>query len=216
MASLPADLENKWEQVATEVEQLCGMGLPPLRFVAVPRHACYPEGLGKSRLVISEDVLRELELDELVGAVAHELAHLCRGDLWWGTFAFLCYCLLFFVPVGHRCYGGYLAARERAADDWAITHTGRPLALASALGKVRRLAEPDVPGSQGGQLLVGRLQRLLTGHTQRGSHAGTGAVGLTLVLMAIAFPILLPTIANLHHKLEPLGRSVLMALGIVS
>lgn len=216
LASLPADLENKWKQVETEVEQLCGMELPPLRLVAAPLHACHVEGLFRSRLVISVDVLRGLEVDELVGAVSHELAHLRRGDLWWGTCAFACYCLLFFVPVSHRCYSGYLAARERAADDWAIAHTNRPLALASALGKVRRLAEHDVPVAPGGQLLVGRLHRLLVGQTEGATRARTRAWSVTFALVAIALPLCLPMLADLHHKLEPLGRGVLMALGIVS
>lgn len=213
---LPVDLIAKWETAKMEVERLFGVDLPPMRFVEAPRHACYIRGLFRTQLIMADSVLRDLDPDELVGAVAHELAHLRRGDLWWGTCVFLCYCVLFFVPVSHRSYHGYLAARERAADDWAIAHTNRPLALASALGKVRRLAEAGVPVAPGGQILAGRLQRLLSGPPRRASRTRTPALGFSLMLAAIALPFLLPMLADLHHTLEPLGRGVLTALGIVS
>lgn len=216
LAVLPADLGSKWEMSKVEVERLCGMDVPPLLVVEAPAHACYLVGPLSNRLIMSEAVLRDLEPDELVGAVAHEMAHLRRGDLWVGPLAFLCYCLLLFMPISHRCYSGYLAARERAADDWAIAHTASPIALASALGKVRRLAAAGTPAAAGGQLLAGRLQRLLAGDLSRGPRTRSGAIGFSLVLTATALPLLTPTLAELHHLLEPIGRGVLTALGIVS
>lgn len=215
-AALPMDLAPKWEMISAEVERLCGMKVPPLQVLASPRSACFLVGPLRTRLFLSEAVLRSLEPDELVGAVAHELAHQRRGDLWWGPMAFLCYCLLFFMPVSHRCYSGYLAARERAADDWAIAHTGRPLALAAALGKVRRLAIADLPEATGGQLLAGRLHRLLAGASTGQPRLRAASFGYAFALVLIALPWLTPAIAELHHTLEPIGREVLTVLGIVS
>lgn len=214
--ALPDDTVSKWGHVRTEVQRLCGAELPPLCVVSTPRHACHIEGPIVPRLIVSEAVLRDLDPEELVGAMSHELAHLRSGDLWWGHLAFLCYCLLFFMPASRRCYSGYLAARERAADDWAIARTGGPLALASALGKVRRLAKDPPAGTTGGQVLVGRIQRLLGEVPSRGSRARTEVVGYGLVLAAMTLPFLTPTLSELHHVLEPLGRGVLTALGIVS
>lgn len=210
---LSGALAAKWEAVRTEIARLCGTEVPSLYLVQAPLHACYLEGPFPTRLVISEAVLQTLEPDELVGAMAHELAHLRRNDLWWGPLAFLCYCLSVFMPVSHRCYSGYLAARERAADDWAIARTGRPLTLASALGKVRRLAEgsPVV----GGRVLAGRLQRLLGGERPSATRTPGTAV-VSLLLAVVVLPLMAPTLAELHHLLEPLGRGVLSVLGIVS
>lgn len=105
--------------------------LPPLAFTI---------GLRRPRLVLSQSLFTTLPPDELNAVVAHEAAHLRRGDLW--RF-FIAHCLrrfLFFLPLS--CWLGetFLQVSEEAADEDAVKRTGQPLTLARAL---LRMAEAN-------------------------------------------------------------------------
>ena len=57
-------------------------------------------------------------------ALAHELAHLRRGDLWLGWVPALAEALLFFHPLVRRAAREYALAREEACDAEALRLTG--------------------------------------------------------------------------------------------
>ncbi|MNR78914.1 heat shock protein HtpX [compost metagenome] len=203
---MPAGLKAKWQLAKTEAERCSGMRLPPLVLVREPEHLLQVKGLSKPTLVLSETLLRELDPDELVGALCHEAAHLKRGDLWLGFALYLCQCLLFFMPTSRQCYQRYLDERERAADEWAIARTGKPLALASALTKVAQLTGH-------GPALV-RVERLLEGTSRLWNHPRFGVAALTFSLLVAGLG--LPFLSELHHPLESWGRNVLMLLGVLA
>lgn len=71
---------------------------------------------------------QELSMDETSLALAHELAHLKRGDLWLGIIPALARRLLFFHPLVRWAEHEYIAYREAACDAAAIrgsTHDAR-------------------------------------------------------------------------------------------
>ncbi len=203
---MPTDLTAKWQQAKTEAERCSGMSLPPVVLVSDPEHVLQVKGLSRPTLILSETLLRELDPDELVGALCHEAAHLKRGDLWLGFALYLCQCLLFFMPTSRTCYQRYLEERERAADEWAIARTGKPLALASALTKVAQLT--------GHGPALARVEHLLEGTSRLWSHPRFGATALTLSLLAAGLGI--PFLSGLHHPLESWGRNILMLLGVLA
>ncbi|MEW6755949.1 MAG: M56 family metallopeptidase [Candidatus Latescibacterota bacterium] len=108
-----------------------------------------------------------LEEDDpyLDGVMAHELAHIRRGDLLWNLLGQLALCLYWFHPLVHLVRRWWRHDSERACDDWAAYLLGDRrgygrtlLAVASMgaqLGAVVRLDMARV-----GHLL-GRVERLL-------------------------------------------------------
>lgn len=66
---------------------------------------------------------RDLSAGELDMALAHELAHLRRGDLWWGCIPALARHLFFFHPLVHMAVREYALARE-ADCDRAVVRSG--------------------------------------------------------------------------------------------
>lgn len=213
-AALSTALEMKWRAVHDEVLYRCG-ALPPVFVVRSEAPVCYVRGMLGIRLFVSDGLLETLDHDELVGAMCHEVAHWRRGDLPAGLLAYLCHCLLFFMPTSRPCYLRYLESRELAADDWAVVRTDKPLALAAALAKVGRSAAP-APGAvgyaSGGPLLERRLARLL-GPPAESLEASPGV----LVRLAPAILGLAATgsLMALHLVLEGWGRGLLTTLGVI-
>lgn len=141
-AMLDSKVATKWHAVSHDVERLTGMRPPRLDLVASPAGVCALGGSLRPTLLLDVGLLRDLEHDEIVGAVCHELAHARRRDLLIGPVLHLCYCLLSFFPAARHCYAKYLEEREFAADAWAVSRTQQPLALASAIVKAARNALP--------------------------------------------------------------------------
>jgi len=88
---------------------------------AAPRLRCSahidsPLVLGHFRPVLLLPATAALSDDELEMAVAHELEHLRRADLWWGFIPVLARHVLFFHPLVHLAAREYGTAREAACD----------------------------------------------------------------------------------------------------
>jgi hypothetical protein len=128
-----------------------------------------PAALGIVRwtIVLPPRATLDLSPDELRALLAHELAHLVRGDsLWLGISRALCSCLAF-QPLNHLARREWQRSAEFLCDNWAVTRTGAPLALARCLTEVAswRLAGHvssallAATGRKSG--LVDRIERLL-------------------------------------------------------
>ncbi|HZI13717.1 MAG TPA: M56 family metallopeptidase, partial [Myxococcus sp.] len=75
-------------------------------------------------VVLPARAVRRLPVEALRMALAHELAHLRRGDLWLGWVPALAEALLFFHPLARRAAREYALAREEACDADALRLTG--------------------------------------------------------------------------------------------
>ncbi len=75
-------------------------------------------------IVLSEGFAAEARPEELRMAVAHELAHVRRGDLWIAIVPALVQALLWFNPVAWLAAREWATERETACDDAALLATG--------------------------------------------------------------------------------------------
>ena len=124
-------------------------------------------GIARWTIVLPPRAASDLSEAELRALLAHELAHLVRGDsLWLCICRTLCSCLAF-QPLNHLARREWQRTAEFLCDNWAINRTGAPLALARCLAEVAswRLAGRNsnailaATGRQSG--LVDRIERLL-------------------------------------------------------
>jgi beta-lactamase regulating signal transducer with metallopeptidase domain len=124
-------------------------------------------GIARWTIVLPPRAAFDLTEDELRALLAHELAHLVRGDsLWLCISRTLCSCLAF-QPLNHLARREWQRTAEFLCDNWAVNRTGAPLALARCLTEVAswQLTGPAsaailaATGRKSG--LVDRIERLL-------------------------------------------------------
>src|SRR5579863_2956509 len=141
---------------------------PPVRLLSAPDDA-EPAAFGIAcwTIVLPPRATFDLTEDELRALLAHEVAHLVRGDsLWLSICRAVCSCLAF-QPLNHLARREWQRTAEFLCDNWAVSRTGAPLALARCLTEVAswRLTGPAsaailaATGRKSG--LVDRIERLL-------------------------------------------------------
>ncbi len=117
---------------------------PPAILLTAPARGPYAWGGGRGWIAIPHDLLQALDDEELAALLAHELAHVQRGDTWLRLVARLARDLQFFNPLAHWVYRRIETLCEDACDDLAVQMTGNPLALASSLLKTWRTQQTGV------------------------------------------------------------------------
>lgn len=129
-------------------------------------------GLFHWRIVLPKGIEQTLPHDNLRALLAHELAHLVRGDtVWLWVGRLLCSCCAF-QPLNFLARRRWQQAAEFQCDDWAVRHGATPLALARCLTEVaerrlvRPLAVPALPAGGAGSTLSKRVERLVRNDRQ--------------------------------------------------
>jgi hypothetical protein len=105
-------------------------------------------GVWRWTIVLPEEVLRGFDSSELYALLAHEAAHLVRGDaiwLWWGRI--LCSCFAF-QPLNFLARREWRRSAEILCDEWAVIHSANGLALARCLTQIAALNSPIAPRVQ--------------------------------------------------------------------
>ncbi|WNG33170.1 biotin transporter BioY [Archangium violaceum] len=102
------------------------LGLARVPRLLVSEHAPSPLALGllHPEVILPRKALETLSPLEQRMALAHELAHVRRGDLWLGWVPVLAQAVLFFHPLVRRACREYALAREEACDAAALQATG--------------------------------------------------------------------------------------------
>ncbi|MEA2452446.1 MAG: heat shock protein HtpX [Actinomycetota bacterium] len=118
------------------------------------------------RILISPELLSELDRAELEGILAHEIAHLEARDVQVAFSAGFMRDLVAWNPVAHIAYRRLLADREVEADRRAVGLTGDPLSVASGLVRLCELRKGrrgrmDVVLAFGGGRVPARVSNLL-------------------------------------------------------
>ena len=142
-----------------------------VRLVLTDRPLALTCGLRNPTILLSTWIVEHLDRRELEAVLAHELAHVARRDYLVGWLATMLRDAFFYLPTSWIAYRQLQQEKELACDDFTVSVTQRPLALASALAKVwlQAVGEPVpmIPG--GAQALLsrkasidGRIQRLLS------------------------------------------------------
>jgi beta-lactamase regulating signal transducer with metallopeptidase domain/TolB-like protein len=130
--------------------------------------------------------------DELSSILAHELAHIKRGDLWIGWLTAVLTCLYWFHPVVWTANLYLRREREMACDDLALAATKQEgKAYASTILRVAESFEEQVPAGVG---LLGLLElsdnllhriRSLSDGTRARHNTWKSAFGLVLVALLL-------------------------------
>ncbi len=125
-----------------------------------------PAAISVDEIVVPSRALRELTIAEQEGVLAHELAHVVRGDPRWLRLATWIECVGWFQPLNRLARRELQLAAEFAADAWAVRLTREPVRLAQALARVAEWLSPrhaapawHMPGADGSPL-VERVRRL--------------------------------------------------------
>jgi beta-lactamase regulating signal transducer with metallopeptidase domain len=150
-------------------------------------------------LLLDARMLVRLDDAELEGVLAHELAHVARRDNLVAWAVAIVRDVAFFVPGAGWAVRALHREREAAADDDAVSVTGRPAALASGLLRVVELTGDGRRIPQGCAALVptgsivDRVQLLLSDdRPTNGDHRTELALALAVSLVAVAAALVLP------------------------
>ena len=117
--------------------------MPRMRIKVPPEVLLLPDGvsgafavgLWRPRILLSEDLLDELDADELASLLAHEMAHIEARDLPLVSAAGFLRDLMAWNPVAHLSLRKLILDRELEADRRAADLGAGPLAVASGLVK---------------------------------------------------------------------------------
>ncbi|QSQ12665.1 M56 family metallopeptidase [Myxococcus landrumensis] len=112
------------EEEVRELSVSAGLKRVPALLVSDAVTSPLATGLLSPVVVLPAKAVRLLPVEGLRMALAHEVAHLKRGDLWLGWVPALAEALLFFHPLARRAAREYALAREEACDAEALRLTG--------------------------------------------------------------------------------------------
>jgi Zn-dependent protease with chaperone function len=110
------------------------------------------------KILVSRDVVDYLDLDELKGVLAHEIAHIEARDPLVRLLAGLLRDVFVWNPIAHATYERLIADRELEADKRAALLTGNPLAIASSIVKFCELVQNQSALSNRGVLAFARAR----------------------------------------------------------
>ena len=154
-------------------------------------------GLRRGRILLSRDLVDQLDDDELAAVLAHEVAHLKARDV---PVMFAAGFLRDFVawnPFAHIAFRRLLRDREFEADRRAASLTRSPLALASGLLTVRELMRGQRNYVQRGALAllrprvsVTRRVRSLLAMADEGMHVDAPIRGGAFLIAALVVALL--------------------------
>lgn len=127
--------------------------------------------------------------------VAHEYAHIRRGDAAAQLLARTALCLHWFNPLAWFAWRALLAERERAADDLVLAGGAQPSAYAGHLLEIARTLQAAPAGASAGiamarrSQLEGRLVAILDSRVKRGNPGRAAIAVALLAAFALAAPL---------------------------
>lgn len=154
-------------------------------------------GLRSPRVLVSAGALLTLDDDELAAGLEHEWGHIRRRHGLISAAGQICLAVSRFLPGGCRALDLLRFHLERDADEYAVSRTGDPLALASAISKATRPgageAAPALAMLGGGSGVAERLRLLLAapagGRSPRVVIARALTLGSAVLALALALSI---------------------------
>ena len=226
-ASERTDLRPIVQQVRSALSVRTGI-------TAVQASVSSPSVLGWTRpvVVLPTDLDATLTQEQLKAIIAHEIAHVQRGDYPLHVAESMLRVLFFFHPVMHYLISSSRATREEACDDLAVRVCGNALVYARALERIetRRSDRVRIPALAltDGNLLT-RVQRLILQRSERGFAPSMLPGMMSIAALVIAIAVFLPAavaptvpIARLRDRLmriraeDPAGQfTVTMVNGVV-
>lgn len=133
----------KLDMIVEELMQKSSFKVPRIFLLTEKEPVVYTNGIRKGSINISLSLIEALNREELEGVFAHEMAHIMRRDNAIGWVLLLFRFIVFYNPVALVEFRRIIQEKEKLCDDIGSSLTGRPLAFASSLIKVFRMAEAD-------------------------------------------------------------------------
>jgi len=171
-------------------------------------------GVFRWTIVLPEDVLRNFDSSELYALLAHEAAHLVRGDaLWLWVGRILCSCFAM-QPLNFVARREWRRSSELLCDQWAVHHAANGLALARCLTRVAESNSLAAPRLQAlwalgtPSHLSQRVERLLDGACESdvwGSRTRRRLITIAALGIATAFVWGAPRTTISANAREPLS-----------
>jgi hypothetical protein len=160
-------------------------------------------GIFRWTIVLPAATEERLKKEELRALLAHEVAHLMRGDIWWLWIGRLLCCCLVFQPLNIMARRRWQRAAEYLCDDWAVQRGVQGLSLARCLTRIAQWrfgAEACAAGLAAGgsrATLVRRVERLIN-HPHRvdiwSRPLGRSAFALLTLVVAAGFAVCAPRV----------------------
>ncbi|MGQ0550236.1 MAG: M56 family metallopeptidase [Armatimonadota bacterium] len=155
------------QRTAEHLARRLGAPRPRVMICSADRPVALTFGFRHPTVLLSDWMVRRLDVRELESVLAHEVGHVTRRDSLVTWFATVLRDAFFYLPTSLAAYRQFQFERELACDDVAVAATGRPLALASALAKVWQHAldgsapEPALAFAAPDYAIEQRIERLL-------------------------------------------------------
>ena len=169
--------------------------------------------LGGREIAVPGAALTDLEPGQQRSMLAHELAHLERGDPGWLTAACVAECIGFVQPLNRLARRRMQESAEYLCDEWAVRNTGSGVLLAKCLAKVAEWLEtaprsvPVAGMAEDRSHLVARVRRLLDGGPFPKAPARRTLVGVSFAIIAIAI-LAVPGVSLARHAAVMLPQSL--------
>jgi beta-lactamase regulating signal transducer with metallopeptidase domain len=163
-----------------------------------------PVALGSGEIAVPEAALTDLDSGQQRSMLAHELAHLDRGDPAWLTAACLVECIGFLQPLNRLARRRMQESAEYLCDEWAVRSTGSGVLLAKCLAKVAEWLEssprsvPVAGMAEASSHLVSRVRRLLDGTPFPRSPGKKTLAGASVAIMALTI-LAIPGVSLARH-----------------
>lgn len=184
--------------IASRVAERLEVHEPIVSVVEGAPGGAYVVGARHPIVVLDADLAARLDDDELEGVLAHELAHVRRRDNLVAGMLGALRDAVFFAPGVGWAVRHLHRERELAADQAAVSVTGRPGALASGLLKVldhgpRKMHACATLAPSGG--LVQRIEVLVEGVPRVTARRRVGELGVLVLagLVAVSAAWFIPT-----------------------
>lgn len=135
----------KLDSALERLKGALGQPLPPLFLATEEEPVIYASGTSNPSIVLSASLIDILEEEELEAVLAHEIAHLLKGDQRLGWVFLALRTLVFYNPVALIASRHSLRENEKICDDLAIYLVPNRAALAAGLLKVYRGGSSSSP-----------------------------------------------------------------------
>lgn len=159
-------------------------------------HLRSPIALGRREICLPERAVDSLSPQQQHGMLAHEMAHLLRGDPLWTVGVAVVEAALWFQPLNHLARRKIQEVAEFQCDDWAARQAGTGVHLAKCLAEVAGWVENGPPMSPAvtsmadrSSPIVRRITRLLHERRHGGRVHPVGRVAITMGTLGLVIAL---------------------------